>query len=182
MENAKDIKIIMFKKILNLSVSILVIAIFFFLLYPQDAFAKNYKADKVVVIKSKRVMMLLKDGEVMKIYRVALGKNPDGHKVQEGDKRTPEGNYFIVSRNQQSKYYLALNISYPNELDIQNAKKLGVSAGNNIAIHGLPKDLEDLGKFHRRMDWTDGCIAVTNREMEEIWNLVPDGVPIEIKP
>lgn len=163
-------------------VSILVIANFFFLLCHQSAFAEKYKADKIVVIKNKRVMMLLKDGEIMKIYRVSLGKNPDGHKNQEGDKRTPEGNYFIASRNQHSKYYLALNISYPNELDIQNAKKNGVSAGNNIAIHGLPKDMEELGKFHRRMDWTDGCIAVTNQEMEEIWNLVADGTRIEIKP
>lgn len=126
--------------------------------------------------------MLLKDGEIIKSYKVSLGKNPVGPKVQEGDQKTPEGSYVLNSRKQNSKYYLAINISYPNESDIQNAQKLGVSPGNSIAIHGLPKDLEDIDKFQRRLDWTDGCIAVTNTEMEEIWQLVPDGTPIEIKP
>ncbi|MBT9145953.1 MAG: hypothetical protein DDT42_01831 [candidate division WS2 bacterium] len=163
-------------------ISLTAISILSCLLFSSITWATLPKADKVIVIKSKRVLILLKDSEILKIYRIALGKNPAGHKNQEGDQKTPEGNYFITSRNQQSKYYLALNISYPNEFDIQNAKKLGVSPGNNIAIHGLPKDLEDLGKFHRRMDWTDGCIAVTNKEMEEIWQLVADGTPIEIKP
>ncbi|MCL4457984.1 MAG: L,D-transpeptidase family protein [Nitrospirae bacterium] len=152
------------------------------ILYPQLIFATLPKADKVVVIKSKRLMMLLKDGEIIKSYKVSLGKNPVGPKVQEGDQKTPEGSYVLNSRKQNSKYYLAINISYPNESDIQNAQKLGVSPGNSIAIHGLPKDLEDIDKFQRRLDWTDGCIAVTNTEMEEIWQLVPDGTPIEIKP
>lgn len=140
------------------------------------------KADKVVVIKSKRLMMLLKDGEIIKSYKISLGKNPVGHKLQAGDQKTPEGAYVLNSRKQNSKYHLAINISYPNESDIQNAQKLGVSPGNSIAIHGLPKDFEDVDKFQRRLDWTDGCIAVTNAEIEEIWQLVPDGTPIEIKP
>lgn len=127
-------------------------------------------------------MLLLKDGVIIKTYRVALGKNPDGKKTQAGDQKTPEGSYVIVSRNAHSKYYKAINISYPNESDIQNARRLGVSPGNSISIHGLPKDLEDVGKFHRRIDWTDGCIAVTNDEIDEIWQLVPDGTPIEIQP
>lgn len=136
--------------------------------------------DKVVVIKSKKIMLLLRDGQIIKAYKVALGKN-DGPKVQEGDKRTPEGTYRVVSRNQKSKFYLSLMLSYPNEEDMERAKRLGVSPGNGIAIHGLPEDMADLGIVHRLMDWTDGCIAVTNKEMDEIGRLVPDGTIVEIR-
>lgn len=163
-------------------ISLTAMSILSYLLFSSIASATLNKADKMVVIKSKRVMMLLKDGEIIKTYRIALGKNSNGRKTQAGDQKTPEGNYIITSRNQHSKYYKAMNISYPNESDIQNAKRLGVSPGNSIAIHGLPKELEDIDKFHRRLDWTDGCIAVTNHEIDEIWQLVSDGTPIEIKP
>ncbi len=168
----------MVKRILSLTA----ISILSCLLFSSIASATLNKADKAIVIKSKRVLMLLKDGEIIKTYRIALGKNPNGRKTQAGDQKTPEGTYVITSRNNSSKYYKSINISYPNESDMQNARRLGVSPGNNIAIHGLPKDLEDLDKFHRRMDWTDGCIAVTNEEIDEIWHLVSDGTPIEIKP
>jgi murein L,D-transpeptidase YafK len=152
-------------------------------LYPQFIFAAiSPKADKVVVIKSKRLMMLLKDGEILKSYKVSLGKNPIGPKMQEGDQKTPEGAYVLDSKRSNSRFYLAIHISYPNKSDIANAQKLGVSPGNGIAIHGLPKDLEDIDKFQRRLDWTDGCIAVTNAEIEEIWQLIAEGTPIEIKP
>ncbi len=163
-------------------ISLTAISILSCLLFSLIASATLNKADKMVVIKSKRVMMLLKDGEIIKTYRIALGKNSNGRKTQAGDQKTPEGNYIATSRNQHSKYYKAINISYPNESDIQNAKRLGVLPGNSIAIHGLPKELEDIDKFHRRLDWTDGCIAVTNHEIDEIWQLVSDGTPIEIKP
>lgn len=163
-------------------ISLTAMSILSCLLFSSIASAALNKADKMVVIKSKRVMMLLKDGEIIKTYRIALGKNSNGRKTQAGDQKTPEGNYIITSRNSHSKYYRAINISYPNESDIQNAKRLGVFPGNSIAIHGLPKELEDIDKFHRRLDWTDGCIAVTNHEIDEIWNLISDGTPIEIKP
>lgn len=153
---------------------------FFFLTF--DALAIHDKADKVVVFKSKRLMLLLKEGEIMKTYKIALGKDPIGHKTRLGDNKTPEGNYTLTSRKYSDKYHLTIFISYPNESDIENAKRLGVSPGNSIAIHGLPKDLSHLQKLHRRMDWTSGCIAVTNEEIEEIWRLVDDGTPIEIKP
>lgn len=152
------------------------------LIFLSSTWAKHPEVDKIVVIKSKRIMMLLKDNKVIKVYKVALGKNPLGHKTQAGDQKTPEGTYVITSKNSHSKYYKAINISYPNESDIKNAKKLGVPPGNGIAIHGLPKELEDIDKFHRRLDWTDGCIAVTNHEIDEIWQLVSDGTPIEIRP
>lgn len=154
-----------------------------FFFYAQgNALAALAKADKVVVIKSKRMLMLMKDGEIFKAYRIALGKNPEGRKIKVGDQRTPEGSYVIDSRNAKSKFYLAIHISYPNETDISNAQKLGVSPGGSIMIHGLPNGFARVDKFHRVQDWTDGCIAVTNAEMEEIWEYVPDGTPIEIKP
>lgn len=148
----------------------------------DTAFAYPAKADKVVVIKSKRIMMLLRDGEIMKVYRVALGRKPEGHKMKAGDNRTPEGVYLLESRNRESNYHLSLRISYPNEQDLRNAQQNNVPPGGDIMIHGLSPKLTALGKFHRYHDWTNGCIAVTNAEIEEIWKLVPDGTPIEIKP
>jgi murein L,D-transpeptidase YafK len=148
----------------------------------REASATLGKADKVVVIKSKRLLMLLKEGDILKIYRVSLGKQPNGHKTKVGDKRTPEGSYVLDSRNVESKFHLALRISYPNESDIRNAEKIGVRPGGDIMIHGLSDKMKKYGKLHRTSDWTDGCIAVTNAEIEEIWRLVPDGTPIEIKP
>jgi murein L,D-transpeptidase YafK len=127
-------------------------------------------------------MTLLREGKVLKTYKIALGKQPVGRKYCSGDKRTPEGAYVVDSRKADSKYHLALHISYPNETDIQTAYNLGVSPGGDIMIHGLPNGYEDVDAFHRITDWTDGCIAVTNEEMEEIWELVPDGTPVVIKP
>ena len=149
---------------------------------PETVSAALIKADKVVVIKGKRVLMLMRQGDIFKTYKVALGKEPTGHKTKAGDKRTPEGTYILDSRNSDSRFHLAIHISYPNESDALNAHKRGVSPGGDIMIHGLPHDLGRLGKLHRLSDWTNGCIAVTNTEIEEIWRLVPDGTPIEIKP
>lgn len=153
-----------------------------FIFSPQDVLAKPDKADKVVVLKSKRVLFLLKEGEIIKAYKIALGKDPVGHKARLGDNKTPEGAYTLSSRKYSDKYHLTIFISYPNESDTERAKNLGVSPGGSIAIHGLPKGLASLNKLHRQMDWTSGCIAVTNDEIEEIWRLVEDGTPIEIKP
>jgi len=140
------------------------------------------KADKVLVIKSKRILLLMKDGEMFRTYKIALGKQPNGPKTRQGDRRTPEGRYVLDSRNPKSKYHLAIHISYPNESDILSAQKRGVSPGGDIMIHGLPPGSGRVGELHSFLDWTDGCIAVTNSEMEEIWQLVADGTPIEIKP
>lgn len=149
---------------------------------PREVSATLIKADKVVVIKSKRLMMLTKAGEIIKAYRVALGQKPFGHKTKAGDKKTPEGNYILDSRNSDSKFHLALHISYPNDQDLRNAEKTGVEPGRDIMIHGLPDKMKKVGELHRLTDWTDGCIAVTDNEIEEIWKLVPDGTPIEIRP
>lgn len=153
--------------------------------YPSEtvnASTATPKIDKVIVIKSKRLLMLMGNGRIVRSYRVALGKQPAGTKVRAGDQKTPEGSYTLVSRNPKSKFFRSMKISYPNDSDVQHAKAIGASPGGEIMIHGLPNGLGEIGKFHRRWDWTDGCIAVTNYEMDEIWQLVPDGTPIEIKP
>jgi murein L,D-transpeptidase YafK len=139
--------------------------------------------DRILVDKSQRRLLLLdeRDG-VIRSYQVALGADPVGHKQQEGDERTPEGRYVIDFRKADSEYHRALHISYPNRADRRWADVRGVPPGGAIMIHGLPKGGEWIGWAHRARDWTDGCIAVTNDEIEEIWSLVQDGTPIEIRP
>ena len=138
--------------------------------------------DKVLIEKKKRRLTLISKGKAIKVYKIALGGNPVGPKEREGDKKTPEGTYTIESRNRHSEYHLSLRISYPNEKDIKRAKARGVSPGSNIMIHGIKNGLAWVGGFHTKMDWTEGCIAVTNKEMEEIARLVPNGTPVEIRP
>jgi murein L,D-transpeptidase YafK len=139
-------------------------------------------ADRVVVYKSERKLVLLSHGKEVRLYKVALGSEPVGPKTRHGDHRTPEGIYTVDSRNPNSHFYKAFHISYPNPTDIATAKKLGVSPGGDIMLHGLPKEYAWVGKAHALHDWTDGCVAVTNEEMDELWKLVPVGTPIEIKP
>ncbi len=140
------------------------------------------KADKVLVLKSQRQLQLLRDGTPFRTYRVALGLKPVGHKERQGDHRTPEGTYVIKARKPDSRFYRALEISYPDAQDLEAARQAGVSPGGNIMIHGLPPEREAFGEIHTLWDWTNGCIAVTNREMDEIWAAVEVGTPIEIRP
>jgi len=140
------------------------------------------RADKVVVIKHKRILQLLWQGKVVRTYKVALGGDPKGHKVQEGDSRTPEGTYTIDRHFPKSSFYKALHIDYPNEEDKKRAKEKGVDPGGQIEIHGLGPSMRWAGALHAKWDWTAGCIAVTNKEIDEIYRAVPDGTPIEIKP
>jgi murein L,D-transpeptidase YafK len=140
------------------------------------------KVDKVVVLKSERKLLLFSNGTAVRTYRVALGKNPTGPKLQVGDHRTPEGIYVIDSRNPQSQYHRSLHVSYPNAEDRARARRLGKNPGGDIFIHGLPNGQGWIGKAHVVTDWTLGCIAVTNAEIEEIWQMVPNGTPIEIRP
>jgi len=139
-------------------------------------------ADRVVVHKKERTLELFKNGLSFRKYKIALGAQPAGPKTQEGDHKTPEGVYVIDRRNEHSKFYRALHISYPNADDQSRAERLGVSPEGDIMIHGLPNGFGWLGASHRMKDWTDGCIAVTDKEMDEIWQLVPDGTSIEIAP
>lgn len=138
--------------------------------------------DRVVVYKRDHKLVLLSAGKEVKFYRVALGSQPVGAKTRQGDHRTPEGLYVLDSRNPNSHFYKAFHISYPSSSDTSNARKLGVSPGGDIMLHGLPKKYAWIGKAHAMHDWTDGCIAVTNEEMDELWRLVKIGTPIEIKP
>jgi murein L,D-transpeptidase YafK len=134
------------------------------------------RVDQIVIHKSRREMLLLSGEAVMRQYRVSLGRNPVGPKRQEGDGRTPEGHYRIDRRNPKSRYHLALHISYPDAADCERARAAGVDPGGDIMIHGL-KDGE-----RREGDWTQGCVAVDNDEMDEIWKLVADGTPVTIEP
>lgn len=139
--------------------------------------------DKIVIEKNLRKMYLMNNGNIIKEYKISLGSNPIGAKHQENDGKTPEGQYVIETRNSNSKFHRALKISYPDEKDKKWAKEHNVSAGGDIMIHGFPNWAPDfLFKYIHKSDWTKGCIAVTNEQIEEIWALVKDGTPIEIRP
>lgn len=138
--------------------------------------------DKVLVIKSERVLQLIHANQPVKTYRVSLGKQPSGAKQREGDLRTPEGYYWIDWRKPSDNYQLSLHISYPNARDQARAKTQGVPPGGMIMIHGTPLDEEYPEWFFHTLDWTEGCIAMKNADMREVWNLVKDGTLIEIRP
>jgi len=144
---------------------------------PRDAMA-----DRVLVEKALRHLTLLRTGKTLKTYSVALGGAPIGGKEFEGDQRTPEGIYTIDFHKPDSDFHLALHISYPELPDVERAATEGRSAGSDIMIHGLPNGRSWIGRFHRRSDWTAGCIAVADFEIEEIYRAVADGTPIELRP
>ncbi len=156
---------------------------FFLLLLPSlVTAAEKPLADKILIVKSTRTMTLFSGTKALKTYKVALGTVPVGPKRREGDHKTPEGIYTIDARNPQSRFHLSLHISYPSAADREQARKLGASPGGAIMIHGLAPGFGYLGTLHRQTDWTDGCVAVTNAEIEEIWKLVPVGTRVEIRP
>ena len=139
------------------------------------------RADHVVMLKKERTLELLSQGKAIKTYKVALGGDPVGPKTRQGDHKTPEGAYVLDFRNAHSEFYKSIHISYPSEHDRVLARQKAVSPGGDVFVHGLPKGYGWLGSSHRLRDWTDGCIAVTNEEMDEIWKAVPVGTPIEIR-
>lgn len=141
----------------------------------------NAKATSIVVEKSKHLMTVYSHNVVLRTYHVSLGRSDSAAKQQEGDNRTPEGHYIIDAKNAQSPYYKSLHISYPSVDDLVRAKAQGVSPGGAVMIHGLRNDLKWLGPLHRFKDWTRGCVAVTDTEMDEIWQMVDVGTPIEIR-
>lgn len=140
------------------------------------------EADRVVVYKMRRVMELWSGDHLLKRYTIALGGSPTGPKTQEGDQKTPEGSYKLDWRNPNSAFHKSIHISYPNMKDRVQAQKRGVRAGGEIFLHGIGKKWGFLGSSHALHDWTKGCIAVTNAEMDEIWEIVPNGTPIMINP
>jgi murein L,D-transpeptidase YafK len=139
-------------------------------------------ADLIVVRKSERRLDLMRNGEVLRSYRIALGLQPTGHKERSGDFRTPEGRYRLTRRNPRSDYFLSIQISYPNDQDVRYAKSNGWDPGGAIMIHGLPNVLKKDVTYYQTRDWTDGCIAVSNSDMVEIWLLTHENTPIEILP
>lgn len=137
---------------------------------------------KVLVVKSERRLSLISFGKPLKSYRISLGKQPDGAKRYEGDQRTPEGFYWLDWRKSSDKYNLSMHVSYPNARDLTRANKRGLSPGSMIMLHGTPVDEEYPEWFFHSLDWTEGCIALKNTDMQEIWSLVKDGTLIEIRP
>jgi len=148
----------------------------------SDPLPSGTRADLIVVEKGKRLLTLYKNGAALRAYRVALGREPVGAKDREGDDRTPEGRYMIDYRDSESGFHRALHISYPSPVQTTRSKQGSYSAGGAIMIHGIRNGLGWIGRAHHMFDWTRGCIAVTNAEVDEIWRVVPDGTPIEIRP
>ena len=148
----------------------------------QTAATPALHADRVLVLKKERTLQLLSRGKVIKSYKIALGGDPIGPKTRQGDHKTPEGVYVLDFRNAHSQFYKSIHISYPNERDRAAAHKKAVPTGGDVFVHGLPKGYGFVGASHRLKDWTDGCVAVTDEEIDEIWLAVADGTPIEIRP
>lgn len=150
--------------------------------HPPAALPAAQQADRIMVSKSDKALFLLRGETVLRRYRISMGPEwRAGHKQREGDNRTPEGTYDIDWRNPRSVAHLSLHISYPDAADRARAEAAGADPGSNIMIHGLPNGWGALGPLHHLRDWTDGCIAVTNSEMREIWSMVPNGTPITIQ-
>ena len=140
------------------------------------------QADKILIVKSARTLTLMRGDQILSTYKVALGRSPVGPKLRKGDHKTPEGEYEIDAKKEHSRFYKALHISYPNAEDRKRAEAGGYDPGGNVEIHGIENGLGWIGRLHRSIDWTDGCIAVTDSEMDEIWNSVSAGSPVEIRP
>ena len=153
------------------------------LLSPRGADAADFPvADKVVVQKGIRKLHLLRNNEIFRSFDIALGLAPEGDKQEEGDFKTPEGEYYLDMRNPDSDYFLSIRISYPDRQDIEEAQSRGVSAGGQIMIHGQPNVPTYSEAYYKLEDWTNGCIAVSNSDMIDIWLMTPNNVPIEIQP
>lgn len=162
----------------------LILALGFICYYfiPEEKLPLNILIDKLVILKSERLLLAYSKGNLIKSYKISLGGNPIGHKKCEYDNKTPEGTYYITDKNANSGYHKNLHISYPNKSDKLIASKHGLMPGGDIKIHGLKNNLGFLGRIHRWYDWTEGCIAVTNDEIDELFNAVKIGSEINVKP
>ena len=148
----------------------------------ENPLAAGINPDRVIVVKHGRTLSVMSRDKIIETYTVSLGRAPVGPKTQQGDHKTPEGQYVLDRRNASSRFYRSIHISYPDPNERKRAAQLGIDPGGDVMIHGLPNGFGWLGNLHRHLDCTDGCIAVTDEEMDEIWRTVPDGTPIEIKP
>jgi len=153
------------------------------LLLPAAPHAGQFPvADKVIIEKAARQLHLLQKGKIFRTFKIALGMVPVGDKKQEGDFKTPEGNYLLDARNPNSEFFLSIRVSYPSRADRREAQAEGVDPGGAIMIHGQPNEPTRSEAYYRTQDWTNGCIAVSNSDMIDIWLMTPDNVPIEILP
>ena len=150
--------------------------------WPYSKLPDNLIVDRIVVEKRLRKMTVYSKGLSVRTYSISLGSEPTGAKEFEGDMRTPEGEYIIDSKNSNSRFFRNLGISYPNSTDLKNVRNIGRTPGGDIKIHGMQSKYTFIGKFQRLSDWTNGCIALTNEEIEDLFNHVPVGTPITIKP
>ncbi len=148
----------------------------------EKPLAASAVADKIVVAKEARLLTIFAKDIPLKSYRISLGFAPSGHKEQEGDGKTPEGIYTISGRNPNSAYHRSLRVSYPSPADTAAARRKGVSPGGDIMVHGLPNNTPGFALIHKSRDWTAGCIAVTDAEIEELWRAIPNGATIDIRP
>lgn len=167
------------------SLTLLLAAALLAVMHPAQAFDPAWSpgfADRVLVKKSDRKLYVYQDGALLATYAVALGRNPTGRKTQAGDARTPEGRYILDRRKADSEYHRALHVSYPNAEDVRSANKRGVSTGGDIMVHGLPNWYHGDDRYFSFGDWTNGCIALGNRDMDALWEIVPEGTPIDILP
>ena len=158
------------------------VALFTWANWPTPALPQGVTADRILVRKSSRTLELYRDDVLLKRYSIALGLQPLGAKQREGDRRTPEGRYRIDFRKADSGYHRALHISYPSRADRARAVRDGVAPGGAVMIHGMRNGFDWIGRMHRWFDWTHGCVAMTNAELDELWRAVPDGTPIELRP
>jgi len=150
--------------------------------WPMPLLPPGAKADLVVVRKAAHRLDLYQGGALLKSYAVSLGRHPIGPKQQQGDGKTPEGQYILDYRKPDSSFYRALHVSYPAAQDLTAARARGVDPGGLVMVHGMKNGLGWLGRLHLALDWTDGCVALTNREMDEVWRAVPDGTRIILEP
>jgi murein L,D-transpeptidase YafK len=172
----------MMKAVQDLRIRLFTVAFVVFLVHGLCSQTFSHPtADRILILKSTHTLELLSHGQVLKTYKIALG-DPHGTKVQAGDKKTPEGVYSVDAKNPHSLFHRALHLSYPNAADRERARRLGVSPGGDIEIHGLPAQYAWLGRMQSATDWTTGCIAVSNPEIDEIWDRVAVGTPVEIRP
>ena len=174
----------MFRRVVLPAIAIVmfVVGVHFYAHHVWNPVPAGTTIDRIVVEKSARNLSIFANSKKLKTYHVALGRNPIGPKREEGDMKTPEGIYTIDARNPQSSFHLALHVSYPSDEDNARAADRGAAAGFDIMIHGIQNGLGWIGAFHRRHDWTAGCIALTDEEIEELWRVTPDGTTVEIRP
>lgn len=167
--------------VVTLVFTLMIICLVIYYLIPSEKIPEGVTIDRILVYKSKHELQAFSNNKLIVTYRIAIGKNAIGAKEYQGDLKTPEGKYTINDRNPNSGYHKNLGISYPNKQDIFKAKVIGRPTGGDIKIHGLRNDGGYIGKFHRWTDWTNGCIALDNEEMDELYDHVAPGTPIEIR-